>query len=182
MANNPKIKTNLLLKINDLDPDAFSQAYDMYSEKIYKFFYYRTNSQELTEDLTSQTFLKAWDYLRQNNKIDHFTSFIYRIAHNLLVDHYRKKKEIHDDELMNRIPDTKHSKDILNETIDNNLNKKELLSKLDQLNHDDKEILMFRYVDDLDFKEISKITGKSPDALYVKLHRALKKLKIIYEN
>ncbi|MBT3690456.1 sigma-70 family RNA polymerase sigma factor [bacterium] len=182
MTKTLKIKPSLLAKINSLDPDAFSEAYDMYSEKIYKYFYFRTSSQELTEDLTSQTFLKAWDYLRRDNNIDHFASFIYRIAHNLLVDHYRKKKEIHDDELMARMPDTKQGKDIINEMIDRDISKKELLSKIDELNHDDKEILMYRYVDDMDFKEISKITGKTPDALYVKLHRAVKRLKIIYEN
>ena len=83
---------------------------------------------------------------------------------------------------MARMPDTKQGKDIINEMIDRDISKKELLSKIDELNHDDKEILMYRYVDDMDFKEISKITGKTPDALYVKLHRAVKRLKIIYEN
>ncbi|MFH1668040.1 MAG: RNA polymerase sigma factor [Candidatus Komeilibacteria bacterium] len=182
MKDKQQVDAGLLVKINRLDPAAFSEAYDIFSEKIYRFFYWRTSSQEITEDLTSQTFLKVWEYIRQGKKIEHWSSFVYRVAHNLLVDYYTagvEKKEI---ELIENISDLDNSRDKLNDLIDYDLNRQELINYIDQLPKDYREIILWRYMEDLSFKEISKITGKNTNTLYVSLHRAQAKLKQLYEN
>ncbi|OIO46529.1 MAG: hypothetical protein AUJ28_02385 [Parcubacteria group bacterium CG1_02_37_51] len=182
MTENQHVNTRLLNKINKLDPAAFSEAYDIFSEKIYRFFYWRTSSQEITEDLTSQTFLKVWEYIRQGRQIEHWSSFVYRVAHNLLVDHYKAGVEKKEVELIENISDLDNSKDKLNDLIDHDLNRQELISYIDQLPEDYREIILWRYMEDLSFKEISKITGKNTNTLYVSLHRAQTKLKQLYEN
>ena len=70
----------------------------------------------------------------------------------------------------------------LNDLIDHDLNRQELISYIDQLPEDYREIILWRYMEDLSFKEISKITGKNTNTLYVSLHRAQTKLKQLYEN
>jgi RNA polymerase sigma factor (sigma-70 family) len=182
MKDKVQINASLLTKINRLDPAAFSEAYDVFNEKIYRFFYWRTSSQEITEDLTSQTFLKVWEYIRQGKQIEHWSSFVYRVAHNLLVDHYKAGVEKREQELIENITDVENSKDKMNDIIDYDLNRQELLKYVHQLPDDYKEIILWRYMEDLSFKEIAKITGKSKNTLYVSLHRAQAKLKQLYEN
>ena len=70
----------------------------------------------------------------------------------------------------------------MNDSFDHDLNRQELLQYIHQLPDDYKEIILWRYMEDLSFKEISKITGKSKNNLYVSLHRAQAKLKRLYEN
>ncbi|MCX6736969.1 MAG: hypothetical protein NTW73_02730 [Candidatus Parcubacteria bacterium] len=59
----------------------FLEAYTQYSSKIYKHIFFRVNNSQTAQDLTSETFLKTWRYLREGNKIENIKNFIYRVAH-----------------------------------------------------------------------------------------------------
>lgn len=177
MKGKNKINSQLLKEINKLNPDAFSQAYDLFSENIYRFFYWRTSSKAIAEDLTSQTFLKIWEHLRNEKIIEHWSSFVYKVAHNLLVDYYRTNKDLLDETILNNIPDEKNNKENINSVIDNDLDRQKLLKHINKLPEDYQDIIKLRYIDDLSFKEISNITGKNMNSLYVTLHRAIKQLK-----
>ncbi|MCK4525285.1 MAG: RNA polymerase sigma factor, partial [Candidatus Andersenbacteria bacterium] len=80
--------------------EAFAEIYDFYVVRIFRFVYLKTSSKETAEDLTSDTFLKCWRYIKQKNeagkkeivKNNKISSFLYKIARNLIIDHYRKKK------------------------------------------------------------------------------------------
>src|SRR5258708_40112642 len=72
------------------DPEAFAQLYLIYAERLQRFVFFRVGDQQIAEDLTSQTFLKAWE------KLDHyqmrglpFVAWLFRIARNIVFDHYR---------------------------------------------------------------------------------------------
>ncbi len=74
----------------------FSAIYDKYINKIYRFVFIKVNSQEIAEDLTSETFLRGWEaYKKASNphrqKIDNPSAFLYQIARNLVIDQYREK-------------------------------------------------------------------------------------------
>src|SRR3989344_3762359 len=70
----------------------FSQIYDRYIEKIYRFVFLKVNSQEVAEDLTSEVFTRGWESFRsQKCDIKNIQAFLYQIARNLTVDHYRQK-------------------------------------------------------------------------------------------
>jgi len=155
----------------------FLAAYDEYAEKIYKHIFFRVSNKELAEDITSETFLKAWNYISEGQNVENFKNFIYRIAHNMIVDHYRQKphvplsfdalQEMEGDKI-EPIAELKE-----NTTIDLEI----LKSKLENLPLNYKEMIIMRYIDDLDIKEIKKITGKSFANIYVTIHRGLKMLK-----
>ena len=171
------------------EKEAFAEIYDFYVIRIFRFVYLKTSSKETAEDLTSETFLKCWRYIKKksedgkkeivkNNKI---SSFLYKIARNLIIDHYRKKKDYLvdiDEEVENTIVD--QNQDILAD-----ITKKEeiedLKESLSYLKDDYQEILIFRYVEDLLMSEIAEITGKKEGALRVQIHRAIKALEKVVE-
>ncbi len=68
----------------------FGKIYDKYIDKIYRFIFLKVSSQDIAQDLCSETFLKGWESFK-TQKIDNPQAFLYRIAHNLIVDHYREK-------------------------------------------------------------------------------------------
>ena len=77
---------------NNCDEDALGELYDRYELKIYNYIYRRTSNQTLAEDLTAQVFLKMLEAIH-NDKTWHssFSGWLYRIAHNLVIDHYRTR-------------------------------------------------------------------------------------------
>ena len=165
--------------------EAFAEIYDFYVVRIFRFVYLKTSSKETAEDLTSDTFLKCWRYIKQKNeagkkeivKNNKISSFLYKIARNLIIDHYRKKKDLIieiSEEEKGAIID--HKQDILAE-----INKKqeieELRKSLSRLKDDYQEILILRHVEDLSMQEIAEITGKKEGAIRVQLHRAVKALE-----
>ncbi|MCK5085492.1 RNA polymerase sigma factor [Candidatus Parcubacteria bacterium] len=168
------------------DRDAFAEIYDFYVVKIYRFVYLKTSSKEVAEDLTADTFLKCWKYIQKkknegnskdiikNNKLG---PFLYKIARNLVIDYYRKKKDLPveiDEVEKYSIGDDKQ--DLLSQiTIKQEI--EELRISLNSLKDDYQEILILRYVEDLDMKEIADITGKSEGSLRVQIHRATKSLE-----
>jgi len=73
------------------DSEAFEALYLQYMEKIYRYIFFRVGDEAQAEDMTEEVFVKAWEALPKYKLGEHpFSSWLYRIAHNLLVDHYRR--------------------------------------------------------------------------------------------
>lgn len=152
----------------------FLQAWDKLAPILWRHAYYRVNDKELVNDLVSETFMRAWDYLRQKRVVN-LRALLYRILHNLIVDYYRKK---------NTMPvswqDLAESNNFEPIAPANNTTEVELSllqQQLDKLPTEYRTVLLWRYVDDLPVGQIAKLTGKSIGATYVLLHRALLRLK-----
>jgi len=141
--------------------DYFWDIYDKYVRKIYDFIYYRTLDKEISEDLVGDIFLKIiknFDSFSWNTEKD-LSNWMYRIAHNTLIDYYRTNKaELQLDEIWD-IPYEKN----LTGYIDNNSKLDEVLNYLERIDKSHKDILIMRIWDDLSYKEISEITWKSVD-------------------
>src|SRR3990167_3587779 len=84
----------LLLRLRKKDPEAFAQLYDLYVTPIYRFIYFKVPTIQDTEDLTSEVFLKAWQYITDREEaIENLRSLLYKIARNLVVDFYRRRTQ-----------------------------------------------------------------------------------------
>jgi len=153
----------------------FSQIYDRYINKIYRFIFLKVNSQEIAQDLTSETFLRGWESFKSGNKIENPQAFLYKIARNLVTDHYREKGKariISAEYVKITDPRTNlEEKALLNSDLDN------VKAALTNLKEDYQNVIIWRYLDDLPIPEIAKIMDKSEEATRVQLHRALKALK-----
>jgi RNA polymerase sigma-70 factor (ECF subfamily) len=157
----------------------FSKIYDKYIEKIYRFIFLKVNSKEIAEDLTSETFLKAWESFKEktekNEKIENISAFLYQIAKNLVFDYYRQKEKFQTLPLDSfQLADSKtnlQEKEILNSDF-------EIVKKaLFQLNEDYQNVLIWYYLDGISIREIAKMLDKSESATRVLIHRALSALR-----
>ena len=159
------------------DPEAFTELYDLYIKRIYRFVYFKVSSKEEAEDITSEVFLKAWNYIINNSEkeIKSFSGLLYKLARNAIIDMYRRRstqpQTVVSDEI--EIGDSGKWYAELN----TNLEAKQILQALKKLKQEYQEVLTLRFVDELDIDEIAEIVGKGEIAVRVTLHRALKKLK-----
>lgn len=154
----------------------FSELYDRYIDKIYKFVYIKTSNQETAEDITSDVFYKAMNSIntfKSNEESSSFKSWIYTIANNKVIDFYRTQKTETDIEecfdlwIHHNFADNVDNKDQLNK----------VLEFLDTLKSDQKEVIMLRIWEDLSYKEIADITWKSLDNCKKIVSRSLKNIQ-----
>jgi len=163
--------------VQNWDKKFFWHLYDLYIDKIYSFIYLKTYDKEIAEDLTSEVFFKALDKINQYKykKWARFSSWLYKIAYNRVVDFYKWKKE----ELsLDSIFELSVENDIAKE-IDNKDKVKEVYDFINSLKQEHKEIIIMRLWDNLSYKEISEITWKSVDNCKKIFSR---NLKVINEN
>jgi len=175
----------LLYKIKRNDQQAFIKAYDLYINQLYRFVYFKVGSREEAEDLCSAVFLKTWNYILENSLRDHKTlkALLYKIARNLIIDHYRKNKDRETISLDGgngiEVIDEKQSAAKAMEL------KTDLLvleTKLPQLKDDYREVIILRFVNELSIKEIAEILDKPKGNIRVLVFRALKALKELLES
>lgn len=157
--------------------DNFGKIYDAYVDKIYRYVFLRVSSQEIAQDLTSETFTKCWESYQANPAaIKNSQAFLYRIAKNLVVDHYRVKgkSQVVCDSAELQIADPKSNLEH-NAAIASDM---EMVRKaLAGLNDDYQNVIIWRYLDDLPMEQVAQLLDRSPEATRVLLHRAMKELK-----
>lgn len=154
-------------------PEEFSRFYEEYADKIYKFIFYRTHHKETAEDLTSKTFLKAFEKLQtfEKNK-GQFSTWLYTIARNNVIDHYRTHKETSDlFDILNLAGNEK----VINQVSDK-LELERVQKYLESLTSEQRDLVIMRIWDGLSYKEIAQITGKSEAACKVMFSRTLSKI------
>ena len=165
-----ELKQALLAKNGD--KEAFAYLYNIYIKKIYNFVYFKTLHQDIAEDLTSQIFLKA---LKNINKFkdNNFSAWIYTIARNTVIDHYRSNKDI------KNIDDCwdLSGADNLTDDFDNNLKISQIREAMNELSTANRELLIMRLWLDLPFKDIAIILDKSESAVKMSFGRTLNQLK-----
>lgn len=174
----------LFMRLSKRDKDAFVRTYDEYFDDIYRFIYFKVSDKEEAEDLTSQVFLKTWEYIQNQTIKDYKTlkSLLYRVARNLVIDHYRKKssnveKVAIDSETVNiDIADTNQD---LHKNLEIASDYAHIEAKLLELKDEYREIIVLRYVNELSVAEIALALEKSKGNIRVTLYRALKALREI---
>jgi RNA polymerase sigma-70 factor (ECF subfamily) len=160
----------------------YSDIYDKYVDKIYRFIFLKVKSAEIAEDLCSEVFLRGWEAFKMKNEkgktkneIENIQAFLYQISRNLLADHYRKVSRV-------QLVSTENAalvdpgqdltqKAIINSDMDT------VRAALANINEDYREVLVWYYLDELKMPEIAKMLNKSEEAARVMVHRALKALK-----
>jgi RNA polymerase sigma-70 factor (ECF subfamily) len=159
----------------------FSGHYNAFFEKVYRYIFFRAGrNKQLAEDLTSEIFMKALENFENYDETRPFAVWIYSIAHNHLVDHYKKvKPEIVDIEVAaNELKIYDHAAKDLDVKLD--MEKVQLI--LDKLPANQKDIVVLKYVNDLTNPEIAEILDTSEAHVRVLQHRALQALKTRLAN
>jgi RNA polymerase sigma-70 factor, ECF subfamily len=160
----------------DIQKENYSKIYDDCVDKIYRFIFFKVNSQDIAEDLCSETFLRGWEVLKnKDNTIDNPQAFLYKVAKNLIVDHYREKGKaqvvLADNELLI------DPRSDFQEGVISSLEFDRAKTVLSKLKDDYQEVVIWHYIEELSVPEIAKILDKSEGAVRVMLHRATKAIK-----
>lgn len=150
----------------------FLSYYDEFKHKIYNYLWYRVGfNQEVAEDLTSEIFIKAFNSFDSFDQERSFQSWIYQIAHNHLVNYYKKDKhELGLDSAGHVFEEPLKEVEL---AIDHQL----ILKEIDALPESHSQIIKLRYIDDMAYSEISSLLKKEEGAIRTQLSRALSFLK-----
>lgn len=153
------------------DSEAFAQLYDAYLERVYRYVYFRVSDEQTAEDLASQVFLKAWEGLeRYQINGSPFVAWLYTIAHNLVIDHYRTRKEsVGLDEIVPLAAEDES----LDEQVGASFDLQIMREVLEFLNEEQQQVLTLRFIAELSTEEIAKAMGKREGAVRALQMRAL---------
>ena len=156
----------------------FEELLFRHKDKIYAFIVSKVRSLDLAEDLFHDTLIKVINSLKKGkyNEEGKFISWVMRIAHNLIIDHFRKiskQKNIkpnNDFDIFDIIENGEISQEqkVIQKQIHRDLNK-----LIDQLPDDQKEVVKLRYFEDMSFKKISDLTGVSINTSLGRMRYAL---------
>jgi len=158
------------------DADAFGRVYEQCAPRLLRHVLSRVQNQAIAEDLTAQTFLKAWQAIGRAGPQEgrSFLAWLLTIANHLIVDHYRRAwRETHAPGVFERLVDPQSPEQ---EALRGAL-QAELLRCLQRLTPEQRFILARRVVDEMDYADLARILGKSQGAVRIALFRALAVLR-----
>lgn len=154
------------------DRGAYGEIYDMFADRIRRFLAFKLPRPEDAEELTTEVFLRGWEYM-STSTVQNLNAFFFRIARNLVADFYRKYKPT--DEMTGVDPEDAGPS--LAEKVATKVETDELLKFLRTLKDEYREVLVMRYLSEMEVKEIASALEKTPNSIRVLLHRAKKALQ-----
>jgi RNA polymerase sigma-70 factor (ECF subfamily) len=156
------------------DPEAFAKLYDAYVERVSRYVYFRVSEELDMEDLVSQVFLKAWENLdRYKIGSSPFIAWLYTIARNLVIDHYRTKKDSLPLEEAIALPSDMEMPD---EEAQTHFDLQAMRDALQFLTSDQQQALILKYIAGLPNDSIAKIMNKQEGTVRGLQMRALQTL------
>jgi RNA polymerase sigma-70 factor (ECF subfamily) len=158
----------------------FSQIYSDYLDRVYRFVYFKVNSEEVAQDITSEAFARLWKQISLDIDIKNPSGFLFRTARNMLIDHYRGKEKspANLDTMAFMVKD--ESQDIEKKVLmDEDM--KKIQEAMAQLKDEYRQAVFMYYVEQEPISEVAKSLGKSPNNARVIIHRGMKQLKKILE-
>ena len=163
------------------DPGSFAPLYDYYFPKIYNYIYHRVQNTQLAEDLVSETFYKALANIKQFKwQGRSFSSWLYTIARNQVIDQYRRQEPLLLDENKSELVAPEGSNPEIK--VLGEISKEELFSAIKSLTPDQQDALLLRFQDDLKIKEIAQVLDKNEGAIKALLFSGLKSLRKIVDG
>lgn len=173
---------DLVRRAQRQDPEAFGQLYEQHFDRIYRYVVLRVRHKADAEDLTQQVFLKALEHIGSYRcRGMPFASWLFRIAHNQVVDHWKKKsrekvKLVTQDEVAEA---GAVSSDDPAALAEQSFGLEQLAAACGQLSDGQREVISLRFAGGLSVAETAKVMGKREGAVKVLQHAALKKLRRI---
>lgn len=182
MANEASIR-NLVKKAKaGRDPEAFGQLYDEYVDQLFRYIYYKVGNFTEAQDLTGQTFLKAFENIDSYELRDvAFSSWLYRIAHNLVVDYFRRESRREHVPIEEQPPAASNRGNPV-ESVMADLDSERLYAAIGKLTHNQREVLVLKFIDNLSNNQVAEIMGISVGAVKSTQKRGLLSLNRILGN
>ncbi len=158
---------------------AFGQLYDAAVDRVYRFLFFRVNDVQTAEDLTSLVFLKAWENLHRYQPRGPFLAWLYSIARNTVIDHYRTHKQTVSLEEAAPLASRNPKPDDL---VDLHFEMTALQAAMRRLTPEQREVLTLKFIAEFDTAEIARRLRKSEGAIRALQMRALQALARVMKS
>lgn len=167
----------LIQKAKDFDSEAWAQIYRRYYPKIYAYLHYRVGDVDLAEDITANVFLHAVERIKSfTYRGFPLSSWLYRIAHNQMVDHFRRKAKVATKPLTEELLAKRGG---VHEEMEGALVREDLSSALKNITEEQQQVVLLKFFGGLSNAEVARIIRKPEGAVKALQHRALASLRRI---
>jgi RNA polymerase sigma-70 factor (ECF subfamily) len=168
--------------------DCIKELVERYKSKIYTYILLNVKDSELAEDIFQETFIKVIRSLRKGRYMEKgiFLSWVVRIAHNLIVDHYRRDRHLKITSTDQTDADLFNSKKFADKNVEDIMVQSriefEVRQLINELPKDQKEVILLRHYGEMSFKEIADQTGVSINTALGRMRYALINLRKMIED
>jgi len=172
----------LLKQSQEGDPEAYGVLYERYAPRVFRYLYGHMSNRLDAEDLTEEVFLRVWRSI--SNYRDQgvpFLAYLFRIARNALIDHYRRNASTKQDASVEDII-LRDQGPGPGEAVTSMLEHEKLRRTMGRLRDDYRTVLVLRFLGELSPEETAQVMGRSAGAVRVLQHRALLALRKLMED
>jgi RNA polymerase sigma-70 factor (ECF subfamily) len=172
----------LLERASRAEPAALGAVYDQYADRIYAYIYRRVGQAEVAEDLTGQVFMRMLEAIRRDQGWrSSFSGWLYRIAHNLVVDYYRRRGRVTLIDIDEATPIRATEGDPVRST-ESLLNREQLRAALLQLTEEQAEVITLRFMEERSIAEVADLMDKTEGAIKALQYRAVLALRRVMQS
>lgn len=167
----------LLERARQAESEALAELYDQYVDRIYAYIYHRVGQAEVAEDLTGQVFMRMLEAIRAGHPWrTSFSGWLYRIAHNLVIDFYRRRQRATFVELDGAAPIQATDGDPWR-AAELRLESQRLRNALRMLTEEQSQVISLRFLEEFSIAEVAEMMGKTEGAIKALQYRAVLTLK-----
>lgn len=176
----PTAESALLERAREYDPTAIAEVYDRYSLRIYNYIYHRLGNANVAEDLTATVFVRMLEAIRSSKAWrTSFSGWLYRIAHNLVVDHFRTGQSDKNVPLEDwPLASSEHPAD----AAERSLTQQRLRSAISQLTEAQSLVITLKFLEGMSNAEVAGLMGKSEGAIKSLQFRGLAALRRLVDE
>jgi len=175
-------ESRLLQRAKTYDIDALAEIYDHYEARIYSYIYHRVGNQTVAQDLTSQVFLRVLEAIQHDRTWESsFSGWLYRIAHNLVIDHYRRRGRATQVSFEN-LPTLPAHAESPEDAAERTLAAERLRLAINRLTDEQAQVISLRFLEGLSITEVADTTGKTEGAVKALQYRAVSSLRRLLER
>jgi RNA polymerase sigma-70 factor (ECF subfamily) len=164
------------------ESSAFEALYDHFYDQIFRYIVFKTSDSSTAEDLTEDVFLRMLESIKKFKPQGHpFSSWLFRIAHNRVIDHYRKQgrdRNVPLDTILSTVGD---SQTTLDNYVETKLAMREVNQAMAQLTELQREVLNLRFAGGLSIKETAETVKRNENSVKALQHSAVKKLRVLLQ-
>jgi len=171
-----------MLKVKNGDLDHLGLLYERYKKQLFGFFYNLNRDKDLSEDLVQNTFIRIIKYKHGFKGEGEFKSWMFHIARNVNIDHFKKNKKNNETDSLEAWQEEATDDAETQLSIDKEGNLQLLEKAIDQLDYEKRELITMSKIKGIKYKEIGEVLSCSEGAVKVKVFRALRELKEVYEQ
>ncbi len=173
-------ESELIKRATNGDAHAFGRLYEKYIDQIYNYIFYRTSGVQEAEDLTSRVFLRALKHIEGYEDRGYpFSAWLYRIAHNLVVNWYRNHDRVDEVPIVDQYPPPSTEAE-MERRLQKQDEREKLLEVIRDLPSDRQQLIILKHVEGLTNQEIGEIMDRTEGAIKALYHRTLVSLRDEY--